>query len=103
MNSKKKYILQVLVDILPEKEEEWNEWYNQVHIPDILRCPGFLSARRFRAFQGKGPRYKAIYELEDEKALTTPEFNRARGWYQFASYVIDSRPTVYEEIFSAKP
>ncbi|CAM3092087.1 hypothetical protein [Tsukamurella hominis] len=33
----------------PEVEDEYNAWYDQVHVPQILeRVPGVLSARRYR-------------------------------------------------------
>lgn len=52
----------------PMREDEYNDWYNNMHIPDILATPGFVSARRdqikdFRDGRGK---YLAIYELETD-------------------------------------
>jgi hypothetical protein len=52
----------VLVDIDPEHEAAFNAWYDEVHIPDILGCPGWLSATRYRCLEG-GPRYAAVYEI----------------------------------------
>ena len=103
MAPRERYLLQTTVDIPPEKDKEFNEWYNQVHVPDIIKCPGFLSARRLRSVQGPGPRYIAIYEIEHERVLETPEFNKARGWYQFTAFVIDPKATIYQEIFYAEP
>ena len=31
----------------PTREDEYNHWYDQIHIPDILKTPGFVRARRF--------------------------------------------------------
>lgn len=45
----------------------YNEWYTEVHIPDVLAVPGYVSATRYRAFPGGGDfehRYVALYELE---------------------------------------
>ena len=98
-----RFLLHVTVDIDPQKESEWNEWYNHIHIPAILRCPGFLNARRYRTIRPNGPRYVAIYEMENPAALESDEFGRARGWFKFSPFVIKPRIVLYQEIFrSAK-
>jgi hypothetical protein len=28
-------------------EGEWNRWYDTVHLPDALRCPGVRRGRRY--------------------------------------------------------
>lgn len=73
-------VMVVSLDIAPEKEEEFNHWYNTKHIPDVLRAPGFVSGYRYRAYRGK-PKYWAFYEAESEEALAqalaSPEFKLA--------------------------
>ena len=32
----------------PAKEDAYNDWYDNTHIPEILEIPGFTSARRFK-------------------------------------------------------
>ncbi len=56
-------LLMVYVDIDPEHNGDFNAWYNEEHIPDLLKLPGFLNAARYEASLG-GPRYLACYELE---------------------------------------
>jgi antibiotic biosynthesis monooxygenase (ABM) superfamily enzyme len=58
-----KYLLVVRMDVEPEKEKQLNDWYNNVHIPALLKVPGVLSARRYVATQG-APKYTAIYEFD---------------------------------------
>ena len=31
----------------PAREDEFNEWYNQVHLPDVLETPGIVKALRY--------------------------------------------------------
>jgi hypothetical protein len=56
----------------PGQEAEYNEWYNKVHIPDVLNVPGFVAAQRFKvadAQLGNGTpahRYLALYEIETD-------------------------------------
>src|SRR5689334_16980919 len=40
-------LLVVTVEIDPAVEAEWNRWYDTVHLPDALRCPGVLRGRRY--------------------------------------------------------
>jgi hypothetical protein len=46
------------------REDDYNNWYNDVHLPEILQIAGFTSARRFRKLQGEGMPYLAMYEVE---------------------------------------
>ena len=61
-------LLMVWTDIDAEFEPEFNRWYDEEHIPRLLQIPGFLSAGRYSALKG-GPKYLAIYELEDHNVL----------------------------------
>jgi len=45
----------------PEKEAEFNAWYDGVHIPEVVALNGFVSARRFVSPDGASV---AIYEIE---------------------------------------
>ncbi|MCR9096045.1 MAG: hypothetical protein NXI30_17615 [bacterium] len=54
------------------KEAEFNRWYDEVHLPDILATEGFVAAQRFALADTQigdvgdtAPgRYLAIYEIE---------------------------------------
>ena len=64
------YKLIVFTDPVPGKEDEYNDWYNNVHLRDVVAVPGFVSAQRFKleaAIIGELPnRYLAIYEMETD-------------------------------------
>jgi len=92
-------LMQVRVNIAPEKEQEFNEWYNHVHVPEILACPGFLSGRRFRRVSGDEIRYMALYELESLDALKSEAYQKARGWGKFEPYIRDLSWNVYGQIY----
>jgi hypothetical protein len=49
----------------PEREQEYNTWYDEVHLPELVALDGFVSARRLRPVNGEGP-YVAIYEIEGD-------------------------------------
>ena len=66
-------LLMVWTDIDAEFEAEFNRWYDTEHVPHLLQVPGFLSAGRYAALKG-GPKYLAIYELEDHNVLRSSAY-----------------------------
>lgn len=76
----------VRVDIAPEHEEAFNRWYDAVHVPALLACPGWLSARRFVSLED-GPKYAAIYEVAGDWVYDTPEFRAVAGFMEFTPHV----------------
>jgi hypothetical protein len=99
-------LLIVTVEVEAAIEAEWNRWYDTVHLPDALRCPGVRRGRRYvstgsisETTHGKTERsdkriYTTIYELDSPAATTTPEFQAMRGWYQFAPHVRSCTQTI---------
>jgi hypothetical protein len=64
------------MNIAPELEAEFNEWYDKEHIPALAAVPGVLCARRFR---GTGNRkYVALYHLEGPGVVDSAEWKTAR-------------------------
>jgi len=64
------------MNIAPELEAEFNEWYDKEHIPALAAVPGVLCARRFR---GTGNRkYVALYHLDDPAVVESAEWKTAR-------------------------
>ena len=80
-------LLIVTAEIDAEVETDWNQWYDTVHLPDALACPGVLRGRRYAQSGEVGKVYVTVYELAGPEAVTTPEFQKMRGWYQFAPHV----------------
>jgi hypothetical protein len=63
----------------PSREEEYTNWYQNMHIPDMLETPGMIRATFWEAADGKGKfrrKYLALYEFETEDI---EEFNRKLG------------------------
>ena len=60
-------VLIVLVDCGdPAREAEFNAWYDDVHVPDILSTGAYYSAVRYENTdtESGGPRYLAVYETD---------------------------------------
>jgi len=64
----KSYML-ALGNPMPGLEDEFNEWYTNVHIKEAITVDGFVSAQRFKLsdtqMRDSQPyKYLAIYEIE---------------------------------------
>ena len=76
-------ILMVLTNPVEGKEDEYNEWYSDIHIREIVDIPGFVSARRFKLADAQmgaaGPhQYLAIYEVEGDPGEALAALKAAR-------------------------
>ncbi|HXT82690.1 MAG TPA: DUF4286 family protein, partial [Acetobacteraceae bacterium] len=71
-------LLAVSMNVAPEAEAEFNEWYNTEHIPLLGAVPGILSARRFRAAgSGVERKYLALYNAKSVDAIRSDAWNKA--------------------------
>lgn len=92
-------LLIVTAEVDSEVEAEWSRWYDEVHLPDALACPGVLSGQRYRsvgeiAESDRGERRRSrttlwttVYELDSPATVETKEFTAMRGWGPFVSHV----------------
>jgi len=60
----------VLTNPVAGREDEFNAWYDGVHLGDVTAVPGVTAARRFRAVTEGDWRYAAIYALDCENPQT---------------------------------
>ena len=71
------------------REDEFNSWYSDVHLPEVLRVDGFVTARRYRFVPADeeeppgGLPYLAVYEvadgrLEEARAALAAALERSR-------------------------
>ena len=68
----------------PEAEKKFNEWYNTVHIPMLMKFKGLKGVKRCKALQPpkENPVYLALYEFDSLKDVEafgkSPEMAAAR-------------------------
>lgn len=63
-----------MFDVPEELEDEFNQWYDEEHIPEkVGTVPGFVRARRYRSLEGR-PNYVCVYELDDISVVDNPEY-----------------------------
>lgn len=67
----KKGLFIVMAKMAPEKEEAYNCWYNEEHLPRVLeRLPGILSGHRYKIIEGEQDyQFLALYEFESYEAV----------------------------------
>ena len=72
-------ISQLRWHVEPALEDEFNRWYDEEHLADLLAQPGVVSGRRFvrapTAFSAPSElNYITIYQLHDTSVLETPSY-----------------------------
>ena len=60
----------VRATITKDREAAFNKWYNEEHLPQVLRYNGAVSGRRYRKDMGEDRyQYMAVYEFASEEVL----------------------------------
>ena len=97
----------------PAREEEFNDWYDNMHVPDMLQVPGMIKASRWEnatVLEGQRRKYLALYELEtdnphefdlkvQERGKWTKEMGRLSDLPEFEP---PEFPRIYRQIMPEK-
>ncbi len=64
-----RFLQLVMTSPRPGREDEFNKWYSEEHLPDVLGVDGIIAAQRFEfvasnASADPPQRYLALYEVE---------------------------------------
>ena len=78
-------VLYVVRTWVPEEQlEEWNQWHNTVHVPEVVEQPQIKRARKYRVLDDSTPaewpaQYITVYELDSVRIGTaTTQVRRLR-------------------------
>jgi hypothetical protein len=83
------------------RDDDYNEWYTNVHLAEVTAIPGFTGAQRFRLVPGEGPqpehRYLAVYDIETDniQGVLQELFVRGTEGRMQMSDAIDQQVTTY--------
>ena len=92
------------MDIPPEMEDEFNQWYDTIFVPGFEKVPGCIRGRRYKVVGGE-PKYATVYEFEHEKVSQSPEWLAASKSHPQSAQIIpqmksaEGSPGVYKKIF----
>jgi uncharacterized protein DUF4286 len=96
------YWCMVKVDFAePAREAEFNEWYDKVHVPELLALPGFNKAWRMkvapdsRSLGEPGQTYIAVYDI-DSPAAFDQRTGRPSWDGKWGAYIRNWARTFYE-------
>lgn len=63
-------LFMVRAKVEPVREDAFNHWYDTEHVPQVLRYPGAVSARRYKQILGDDTfEYMALYEFASEETF----------------------------------
>ena len=70
----------------PDREDEYNEWYDGTHLGEVCQVPGIVGATRYTLHSGgfgpapeDTPPYLAIYEIDADDLDAVAQEIAARG------------------------
>jgi hypothetical protein len=107
MSINSNYLFVASMDVDAKKEALFNEIYDTEHIPNLLKVPGVRGVTRmagepFAVSIGgaeknvvhDGPRYSAIYEIDDPHVLVSQEWGNA---VEQGRWPIQIRPFTFDQ------
>ena len=116
MPAESRYLLQVSMDVDPDREAIFNEVYDREHVPILQAVPGVVSVARFRTHEltmviggqrrtivveGE-PRYTALYGIEGPQVLVSEAWTQAvdqgRWPGEVRPYTKNRRHVLYQRI-----
>lgn len=101
MTERGEYMLIARMDVDPDKEELFNEVYDEEHLPALLSVPGVYSVGRFtrepmrlsiggemKAIAAEdGPKYTAVVSIESPDVLASDAWTAAVEWGRWPEQV----------------
>ncbi|HCL26469.1 MAG TPA: hypothetical protein DHW65_09020 [Dehalococcoidia bacterium] len=96
------------MEVPPEIEDKYNDYYDNVRTPGNLKNPGCLYVRRYHAVLGV-PKYLTMYEFEHEKVPESVAWEEHRRQDTMHDYIGGNyshppgSPGVYRRIIPPRP
>jgi len=97
--------------VSPQREQEFNDWYDKVHARQLLALPGFNRVRRYKAARQMLPpsesgeptyAYLAVYEVDDAKAAIQTILDNEQDFTMSESMdFANAFGVAFEQIFSS--
>ena len=87
----------------PDREDDYNRWYNEVHLGEVLEIPVCSAAQRFeltevQMSEGHAFRYLAIYEFDCEPAEAKAALLKAAPEFDMSDALGETGPMIFRPI-----
>jgi antibiotic biosynthesis monooxygenase (ABM) superfamily enzyme len=78
--SKARILHIIATDCKPEHEVRFNKWYNEVHVPMLMKFKGVKKVTRYKLIEEKAsrPQFLAVYEFDNMKDFA--EFPKSKAF-----------------------
>ena len=92
--------LWVRARLAPDLMAEFEAWHHATHLPNVLRLPGIIGARRVRGVRDLAGTFLMAFEFEDaaavQPALASREASRARrDWERWRPHLQELSIEIY--------
>lgn len=100
-------VLVVFTNVLDNRDDEFNDWYDNIHLQDVVDLPGYVGASRYRVSSAQlaedAPlvhKYMALYEIEGDPAVAIKALAEASPTMNISDSLDTATTTVlvYDEI-----
>src|SRR3546814_4487912 len=94
----KEYVYVVRSNPVTGREDEYNRWYSERHLADVMAVPGFVSARRYRIADPKAEgapeqSYMALYNMRRSEEHTSELQSLMR--ISYAVFCLQKKKSIY--------
>jgi len=99
-----KGIMLVFSNVEPGRAEEFNAWYDQTHVPEVLAyCEEVESCQRYRLSQAQlqneqSHQFLAAYEFEGDPADFLANLQKANERFEMNDSLIDAKVIILDPI-----
>jgi hypothetical protein len=90
------------------REAEFDKWYDEVHLPDVVSVPGVRAAQRYtlgpeRRDQSLQPEFRhlAVYEVDGDPEVVFPEITRRIAAGEMVLSEALDRPRTWQSVWHA--
>lgn len=89
-------VLLVMTNCAPGQEEEFNTWYQDTHLKEVLEVDGFVGAQRYEITDAqlsedeRPHRFLAIYEIEGDADKAFENLMAATDKMNMSATLVDS-------------
>jgi hypothetical protein len=98
-------VLLVFTNATDENDEEFNRWYDEVHMKEVTETPGFIGCERFEISDEqmdsgeRKHRYLAIYDIEGDPAAALKALKESAPRMQMTDTLnVDAGTSLFTQI-----